>query len=119
MGLLDKIKQTFNIGGISLEVKAPATCIASEPIPVTVTLLAKSTQQVKTVKVQLLRLATKQFDTSDRDLQQMATLTEVQNMEPFVMNAGETKSLPFELRLDTNLTSPKGEGIARLARSID
>lgn len=101
MGIFDKIKQTLNIGLVDVRIDAPTTISRQlSKVDGSIVLTAKSMQNVKSISIgleEVWQVGAKSADPSQQPTTQTYDLGATMINQPFVIQPGEVKTLPFSL----------------------
>ncbi|MBX7242003.1 MAG: sporulation protein [Bacteroidia bacterium] len=99
MGLLDKIKQFFGVGTVSVKLSVPASFSSKESVMKgSVTITGKSDQQIESVEVELQEKWTK--GKGDDVTEKTFTLGSIKLNEGFAIKKDEVKTINFEVPYD-------------------
>jgi hypothetical protein len=104
-------------GGVKVQVQAPSSIPSNQPIPVTVNITSEETKTIKDVKAEI-KVEMKEVGVGfggmnmggmnnggvgvDESRTSYQTVAVAENRDQFVINAGETKTLTFQLYLQGN-----------------
>ncbi len=99
MGLLDKIKQFFGVGTVSVKLSTPSTFSSKESVlKGSVTITAKSDQDIVSVEIELQEKWSK--GKGDEVTEKTFTLGSLKMNEAFSMKKEEVKTINFEVPYD-------------------
>jgi hypothetical protein len=118
MGFFDKVKQSMNIGGVKVQVQAPASAqLTDASIQVTVTLTnGEKPATVKSVTVAIREDLTNHQPPAPTPYKD---LTSVSNNESFSLQPNETKAIQFTVPLNSSAYAdenmPQGTAMATAA----
>jgi hypothetical protein len=101
MGFFDKLKQTFNIGGVHIDMDSPVSASLQDTnLPVGLTFTTKSPQTVNSIRLKLIGVEQARTVGQAQNTATPRVFAQTDSTDSFAIQPGETKKVELTLALN-------------------